>query len=79
VCFGTLLGEEGKYQEIMKKVEVTLVPRKECESRLRRSRLSDAFRLHESFLCAGGQTQNDTCVVIAITIIIRYIAYLHDC
>jgi kallikrein len=46
----------------MKKVEVPIVPRALCETELRKTRLGDKFILHESFICAGGQTGGqDTC------------------
>lgn len=53
-------GSNGKYQEILKKVELPLVDNKKCQNLLRISRLGRFFRLHKSFLCAGGNGL-DTC------------------
>ena len=33
----------------------------ECEQKLRKTRLTSAFDLHESFVCAGGELTKDTC------------------
>ncbi|RZF44952.1 hypothetical protein LSTR_LSTR001913 [Laodelphax striatellus] len=54
-------GKEGKYQVIMKKVDLPIVPRNVCEAKLRQTRLGKFFRLHESFVCAGGEAGRDTC------------------
>lgn len=48
-------GSEGKYQAIMKKVEVPIVPSNSCQEKLRETKLSKHFVLHDSFLCAGGE------------------------
>lgn len=47
-------------QNIMKKVELEAVSHSKCQSALRSIRGS-SFRLHESFVCAGGQEGKDTC------------------
>ncbi|XP_067000979.2 phenoloxidase-activating factor 2 [Anabrus simplex] len=65
-CFATgwgkdVFGKQGKYQVILKKVELPAVPRAECMERLRRTRLGKHFILHESFICAGGERGRDTC------------------
>lgn len=55
-------GAAGRYQTIMKRVEVPLVGRAECERVLRqRTKLGRWFRLHRSFLCAGGEFGRDAC------------------
>ncbi|CAG0893824.1 unnamed protein product [Darwinula stevensoni] len=54
-------GKEGQYQVILKKVELPLVERIECEKRLQNTKLGQWFRLHWSFLCAGGVAGEDTC------------------
>lgn len=56
-------GKEGKYQVILKKVELPVVPRGPCINALRTTRLGQFFKLHESFICAGGQLGKDTCKV----------------
>ncbi|XP_046688996.1 phenoloxidase-activating factor 2-like [Homalodisca vitripennis] len=54
-------GKEGKYQAILKRVDVPTVPRLPCLEALRTTRLGQRFKLHESFICAGGQPGKDTC------------------
>lgn len=59
-CFASgwgkdLFGKEGKYQVILKRVELPVVPRPRCEELLRQTRLGRNFLLHESFICAGGR------------------------
>lgn len=55
-------GREGRFQTVMKRVEVPLVARAVCERALRRrTKLGRWFQLHESFLCAGGELGRDAC------------------
>lgn len=56
-----LFGEEGIYQVILKKVELPIVNSNECEVLLRKTRLGRLFKLHDSFICAGGIAGKDTC------------------
>ncbi|XP_068626100.1 phenoloxidase-activating factor 2-like [Battus philenor] len=51
----------GQYQVIMKKIELPVVERVDCQNRLRRTRLGPYFQLHGSFMCAGGEWGRDTC------------------
>ncbi|XP_054009337.1 phenoloxidase-activating factor 2-like isoform X2 [Hylaeus anthracinus] len=65
-CFASgwgkdIFGKEGHYQVILKKVELPIVPRNTCEGSLRKTRLGKYFKLHESFICAGGEAGKDTC------------------
>ncbi|XP_046450409.1 phenoloxidase-activating factor 2-like [Daphnia pulex] len=65
-CFATgwgkdQFGQAGKYQHVLKKIELPLVPHATCQNSLRKTRLGQAFRLHESFVCAGGEPGRDTC------------------
>lgn len=65
-CFASgwgkdVFGKEGKYQVILKKVDLPIVPKKQCESALRKTRLGPYFSLHKSFVCAGGESGKDTC------------------
>lgn len=46
-------GKEGKYQVILKKIDLPIVPRQPCQEKLRRTRLGQHFNLHSSFVCAG--------------------------
>ncbi|XP_058833070.1 phenoloxidase-activating factor 2-like [Topomyia yanbarensis] len=49
------------YQVIMKKVELPIVSNADCQTALRATRLGRSFRLHNSFICAGGMEGIDTC------------------
>lgn len=51
----------GTYQSELRKVEVPIVNRIDCQNRLRTSKLGPYFQLHSSFICAGGETNRDTC------------------
>lgn len=53
--------KEGVYQVIMKRVELPIIPREECQKRLRTTRLGRFFVLDPSFICAGGEKGKDTC------------------
>ncbi|KZC14538.1 Serine proteinase stubble [Dufourea novaeangliae] len=54
-------GKEGYYSIILKKIELPIVPHDTCQSNLRETVLGKYFRLHESFICAGGESGKDTC------------------
>ncbi|XP_073995906.1 phenoloxidase-activating factor 2-like isoform X2 [Rhodnius prolixus] len=56
-----VFGKEGHYQVILKRVDLPMVPRDKCEAELRKTRLGPYFRLHDSFVCAGGVVGKDTC------------------
>lgn len=54
-------GKEGRYQEILKRIELPTVPHDLCETDLRKTRLGARFHLNPSFICAGGERGKDTC------------------
>ncbi|XP_032795398.2 uncharacterized protein LOC116931857 [Daphnia magna] len=54
-------GTGGKYQNILKEVDVPVVGNADCENKLRRTRLGYDFKLHSGFLCAGGEEGKDAC------------------
>uniref|UniRef100_A0A336MFL1 Phenoloxidase-activating factor 2 n=1 Tax=Culicoides sonorensis TaxID=179676 RepID=A0A336MFL1_CULSO len=54
-------GKDGKYQVILKKIELPIVSHQQCQESLKTTRLGSRFQLHSSFLCAGGETGKDTC------------------
>lgn len=54
-------GRKGKYQPILKKIELPVVTRRQCQNSLRKTKLGRFFRLHYSFLCAGGEMGQDSC------------------
>ncbi|XP_067004595.2 phenoloxidase-activating factor 2 [Anabrus simplex] len=55
--YGSILG----FGPQLKKIEVSVVPRDTCQSKLRKTAMNKTFHLHDSFMCAGGGTKMDTC------------------
>lgn len=65
-CFASgwgkdIFGKKGRYQVILKRVELPFVARDTCETELRKTRLGAHFELNRSFVCAGGERGKDTC------------------
>lgn len=64
-CFasgwGTKTWEGRNFESILKRIELPIVPKNECQEKLRTTRLGHHFELHENFLCAGGVKGIDTC------------------
>lgn len=56
-------GTQGAYQHVLRKVDVPLLDPLDCQDRLRRTRLGPQFKLHTSFVCAGGEPGKDACTV----------------
>ncbi|CAG0898359.1 unnamed protein product [Darwinula stevensoni] len=54
-------GKEGRYQEVLKKIDLPVVEQAWCQESLRNTKLSRFFNLHPSFLCAGGEPGRDAC------------------
>ncbi|XP_034933964.1 uncharacterized protein [Chelonus insularis] len=54
-------GDFGKYQNILKEVDVPVVSNSICEHQMRRTRLGPSFNLHPGFMCAGGEDGKDAC------------------
>ncbi|XP_050541303.1 uncharacterized protein LOC126905549 isoform X2 [Daktulosphaira vitifoliae] len=54
-------GDYGKYQNILKEVDVPIIPQQQCQSQLQQTRLGYDFKLHNGFLCAGGEEGKDAC------------------
>lgn len=50
-----------RYQPILKKVNLPIIASNECEQSFRNTRLGRYYRLHHSFVCAGGKIGEDTC------------------
>ncbi|XP_072376222.1 phenoloxidase-activating factor 2-like [Diabrotica undecimpunctata] len=46
---------------ILKKTDVPIVDREKCEENLRKTRLGPNYRMHDSFICAGGEANKDAC------------------
>lgn len=53
-------GFNGVYHSILKKVEVPMISNEVCQRQLRHTILGKYFRLHRSFVCAGGEI-GDSC------------------
>lgn len=49
------------FEPSLKMLSLPIVPRSKCLTSLRQTRLGKYFRLHKSFLCAGGEPNEDTC------------------
>nr|CAI5819317.1 unnamed protein product [Callosobruchus analis] len=65
-CFVTGWGKDafglkGKYQAILKKIQLPTVEFQQCEEKLRKTRLGRFFKLDKSFMCAGGEHGRDAC------------------
>ena len=65
-CFATGWGKDqfgaaGQYQVVLKEIDLPVVNQGECQDKLRSTRLGQKFKLHDSFLCAGGINGKDTC------------------
>lgn len=60
-----------RYENVLKKVELSIVPNDVCQKQLRNTRLGNTFRLHDSFICAGGIKGVDVCKVSKINDIYR--------
>ena len=45
----------------VKRTQLPIVPRDKCIRQLRKTKLGTKFELHRTFLCAGGETEIDTC------------------
>ncbi|XP_028178310.1 phenoloxidase-activating factor 2-like isoform X4 [Ostrinia furnacalis] len=58
-----VFGTQGLYAVILKKLEIPMVPYSRCQELLRRTRLGNNFKLHRSFVCAGGEEGRDLCTV----------------
>ncbi|KAL4712754.1 hypothetical protein ACJJTC_008051 [Scirpophaga incertulas] len=57
-----LFGSQGQYQQILKKVDVPIVPSATCQSQMQAARLGPSFVLDTtSFICAGGEANKDSC------------------
>merc|ERR1712117_71745 len=65
-CFATGWGKDqfgaaGEYQVVLKEIDLTVVSNGVCQDKLRTTRLGQKYKLHDSFLCAGGVAGKDTC------------------
>ncbi|CAB3259796.1 unnamed protein product [Arctia plantaginis] len=54
-------GDYGKYQNILKEVDVPIHSHGQCQQQLRKTRLGHNYELNPGFLCAGGEEGKDAC------------------
>ncbi|XP_026316903.1 uncharacterized protein LOC113228002 isoform X3 [Hyposmocoma kahamanoa] len=54
-------GDYGKYQNILKEVDVPVLAHGQCQQQLRQTRLGYNYELNPGFLCAGGEEGKDAC------------------
>lgn len=54
-------GDFGKYQHILKEVDVPIIGQNQCLRQLQQTRLGYEFKLHPGFICAGGEEGKDAC------------------
>lgn len=52
---------KGKYQGVLKKVELPVIENRQCQTLLRKTVLGAVFQLHRGFMCAGGEADVDAC------------------
>lgn len=55
------LSRESRFQTVLKKLELPIIPIKLCQMMFRNTILGKYFRLHKSFICAGAEIGRDTC------------------
>ena len=57
------IDSQGFFSDTLKKVKMPIVARGECEAKLRAHERfrGKNFRLHQSWLCVGGEKDSDTC------------------
>merc|ERR1712077_186627 len=65
-CFATGWGKDqfgaaGQYQVVLKEIGLPVVNQAVCQDKLSTTRLGQKYKLHDSFLCAGGVAGKDTC------------------
>merc|ERR1711915_117563 len=58
---GDQFGAAGEYQVVLKEIDLPVVSNGVCQDKLRSTRLGQKFKLHDSFMCAGGIAGKDTC------------------
>ncbi|XP_059607661.1 phenoloxidase-activating factor 2-like [Phlebotomus argentipes] len=52
---------EEKYQVILQKIEMSVVPHDQCQKALRTTSLGENYQLQNTFICASGEADRDTC------------------
>lgn len=65
-CFVTgwgknAFGKEGKFAEVLKKVDLPMIDVQKCEQMFRATKLGYGFVFEENLICAGGEEGKDAC------------------
>lgn len=55
------IATSARISDQLKFLELTVVGKADCENLYKKTPLGNGFQLHDSFLCAGGETGRDTC------------------
>lgn len=63
-------GAVGLYRNNLKMIDLPLVSPKQCQDSLRATKLGPRFKLHTSFMCAGGERGIDTCTGLFVCCLI---------
>lgn len=65
ILFLSIVSDPGDVlnQSVLKRIELPIVARDICLMRLKLAGSGNNFKLHDSFICAGGQIGKDTCEV----------------
>jgi len=58
---GDKVGAAEEYQVVLKGIGLPVVGHDQCQDSLRQTRLGRRYKLHDSFICAGGEGGKDTC------------------
>lgn len=66
-CFSTGWGktssnQHSRFANILKKINLPIVPSNSCQDTLRTTILGSFFNLDKSFICAGGKASENTCI-----------------
>ncbi|KAL7737867.1 hypothetical protein ACLKA6_006243 [Drosophila palustris] len=61
IGWGQLNASDKSVDRILKRIDLPILEHQQCERLLRRTILGRRFKLHTSFICAGGVQGKDTC------------------
>ncbi|XP_041451162.1 phenoloxidase-activating factor 2-like [Drosophila obscura] len=59
--WGKKAHKDEEYSSIQKIIELPIADRATCQNQLRQTELGRSFVLDPSFICAGGEKDQDTC------------------
>lgn len=58
----TTTSDTNRMTHILKNIDLPIVAHDTCQEQLRKTRLGEKFRLHSTFVCAGGEEGKDACM-----------------